>query len=181
MPRSSQNNDGWVPYHFSAVTSPISPLNPFPIGGVCPTNAYSVYLARCNLGLISPTVPIINCIQLLPAGVQCITTAQNKADFLACDSIICIIQSLTGLYLNPIHVSVQFVATVTDDPDLPYNVITEKSWSASTEFLNSQTIMNSIPSGTFIYRDPNSVPPNQDTPIIGSTRILLINTNETNI
>jgi hypothetical protein len=177
----------WRPYHFSANASPINPVAPFPavpVPGVCPANPlYDVYIARCDLTAMSPTVPAINCYKVLTAGQTCDFTENTKPIFNACDNIICFIQNPTNPtnYPNPIDVSVEIVAlwSLDDIPDPLTNyvpVITKMRWSASSNFLSTQTIMNGTP--VPLDWSDTSVPIQTGT-INGPVRILLANTNET--
>jgi hypothetical protein len=179
----------WSPYSFAADSLPIVPNVNWP-GTVCPDNIYDVYIARCDLQNLTSDrncIKVLNAATNLPpstpecAYVDDLNNNPLKSTFIRCDPVICFIANPINptSFPRPIFTTTEFFALyypIQGDGQTAVPVLNKLKWSASVEFLNNQTIMDTVGQLRWIDKDNNQGDfiPTANNPV----KILLVSTNE---
>jgi hypothetical protein len=145
------NSIKWIPYFVSADNHTILPNVQLsgPTGqgttGTCPSNTYDVYISVCDFSKAIGSYNNVNVRALKmcgPTGCASFTIADPtsgatalSSDLLNCDNLICWVVDPTNTYSKPIIVHIMSYENQTRT-----NI--RFSWSASSQFLQNQTIFN---------------------------------------
>jgi hypothetical protein len=138
----------WTPFAITADNHTILPNVPFfgtsnnqGTTGTCPSNSYDVYISTCdfvNNATNSPDYPSLSNIGRVRALKMCsatgcaVFTYNTGGSLVQCNSLICWVVDPTNTYSKPIVVTI--LSGNSSGGVIPF------TWSASSQFLQNQTI-----------------------------------------